>query len=282
MITKILYPTKFDEFSLPILKSLVCLKATGLKEVVLLHVIDEDAIYLAKESGLPVDLKKVKKSAELRLQEYTEYLKSEGLQSKTKISSGNVVNEIIKESNNDNISLIVTGRHKRHLIDELFIGSTTDGIVKKSSLPVLIIKYHSIRMIEGKSSEHFCQNIFRKVLYATDWSGHSEKAKPYLTFLYSAGAREIVVVNVLENGSEEDDSHKMNSLKDYCEAIGFKVTYHITHGKPYNEIIRVAGEEDTSLILMGSHGKGFIKGILIGSVSQRVIEYSDRSVFIIK
>jgi nucleotide-binding universal stress UspA family protein len=33
---------------------------------------------------------------------------------------------------------------------------------------------------------------------------------------------------------------------------------------------------------MGSHGKGFIKGVLLGSVSQRVVEYSDKSVFIIK
>lgn len=52
--------------------------------------------------------------------------------------------------------------------------------------------------------------------------------------------------------------------------------------KPYREIINLASEEDASLILMGSHGKGFIKEILLGSVSQRVLEYSDRSVLIVK
>ncbi len=282
MFSKILYPTKFDEFSLPILKSLVCLKSAGLKEIVLLYVIDEDAIYFAKESELPVDIEKIKDSVNKKMQEYIDYLKSTGLEAKTKIVSGKVVNELIKEANLENVSLIVTGRHKRHMMDELFIGSTTDGVIKKSSLPVLVIKYHTIKMIEGKLTEQFCPNLFRKILYATDWSEHSERAKNYMPFLYNAGAREAVIVHVMEDGSRQDRELKLNALKQDFEKIGFKVSYHLIHGKPYKEIINLASEQDVSLILMGSLGKGFIKGILLGSVSQRVLEYSDRSVFIVK
>lgn len=47
-------------------------------------------------------------------------------------------------------------------------------------------------------------------------------------------------------------------------------------------MIRIAKEEDASLIVMGSHGKGDVEGILWGSVSRNVVEYSDRAVLLIK
>lgn len=282
MFSKILYPTKFDEFSFPILKSLTCLKSAGLKEIVLLYVIDEDAIYFAKESGLPVDIEQIKESTNEKMKEYVDYLKSNELSVKTKITSGKVVNEIVKEGALENVSLIVTGRHKRHMIDELFIGSTTDGVVKKSPLPVLVVKYHTIRLIEGKLTEQFCPNIFRKILYATDWSAHSERTKKYVQPLYNVGAREVVIVHIIENVGKEGGDERLKNLKQEFEQIGFKAKSYLIHGKPYKEIINIAAQEDISLVLMGSHGKGFIKGIMLGSVSQRVLEYSDRSVLIVK
>lgn len=282
MFSKILYPTKFDEFSLPILKSLVCLKSAGLKEIVLLYVIDEEAIYMAKESGLPVDIEQIKESANKKIQAYVDYLKSTDLEVKTKMVLGNVVNNIVEEADFENVSLIVTGRHKRHVIDELFIGSTTDRIIKKSSLPVLVIKYHTIKLIEGKITEQFCSNLFRKILYATDWSEHSERAKGYMPFLYNAGAKEVVIIHVMEESSREENEEKLKILKADFEKIGFKVSSFLIHGKPYKEIIDISYKEDCSLIVMGSHGRGFLRGILLGSVSQKVLEYSDRSVLIVK
>jgi len=56
----------------------------------------------------------------------------------------------------------------------------------------------------------------------------------------------------------------------------------ILYGEPYREIIRTATEEDVSLIVMGSHRKGFVRGILWGNVSQRVVEYSEKPVLVVK
>jgi len=47
-------------------------------------------------------------------------------------------------------------------------------------------------------------------------------------------------------------------------------------------LIRIAKEEDASFIVMGYHGKGDVEGILWGSVSRNVVEYSDRPVLLIK
>ena len=53
-------------------------------------------------------------------------------------------------------------------------------------------------------------------------------------------------------------------------------------GTPYREINRLATEEDVSLIVIGSHGMGFVEGMLWGSVSQKVVEYSEKPVLVVK
>jgi hypothetical protein len=45
MFKKILFPTKFEEFSMETLDSVCCLQAAGLEEVILLHVIDTGSLY---------------------------------------------------------------------------------------------------------------------------------------------------------------------------------------------------------------------------------------------
>jgi len=285
MFEKIIYPTKLEEFSLPILKSLTCLKAGGLREVVLLHVIDTDVLYAMRRSGFSVDEGQIKNSVLEELNSYSEYLEAENIKSKVRITVGPVVSEIIKASIEEDVSLIVAGRQKRDVLGELFVGSTTDRVIRKSKFPVLVTKYHTLREIEGKVSEQFCSDMFRKILYPTDWSPCAERAKQYIPILRKVGASEIVVAHVIEDRfveSEEDREKELESLKKEFQAEGFKVSTRLLLGKAYQEINRVATQEDVSLIVMGSHGKGFVEGILWGSVSQRVVEYSEKSVLIVK
>ena len=56
----------------------------------------------------------------------------------------------------------------------------------------------------------------------------------------------------------------------------------VRHGNPVDEILRVAEEIDADLIVLGSHGIGMAKRFLLGSVSDRVLEYATCSVLIVK
>jgi nucleotide-binding universal stress UspA family protein len=53
-------------------------------------------------------------------------------------------------------------------------------------------------------------------------------------------------------------------------------------GKPVEEILRAAEEIDADLIVLGSHGARMAKRFLLGSVSDRVLEYASCSVLIVK
>ncbi|MGB6066851.1 MAG: universal stress protein [Desulfomonilaceae bacterium] len=296
MFKRILFPTKFDEFSLEILKSIVCLKSGGLKEVVLLHVIDIEKPYSRADWGGIVNLTSIQKAADEQLASYAEYLQSEGIQVKATITTGPVVSEILRIANEEEISLIVAGRQKRSILGDLFIGSTTDRIIRQADLPVLVTKYHTLQEVKGELIERFCFNLFQKILYPVDWSPWTERVEKYLPSLLQAGASEIIAVHVAEDlvkrsgiraneAQESIDTRigKLQSLERSLRASGFQAkTYLLEEKSAYRAINRIATEEDVTIIVMGSQGKGHVEGIIWGSVSQRVVEYSERPVLVVK
>jgi nucleotide-binding universal stress UspA family protein len=47
------------------------------------------------------------------------------------------------------------------------------------------------------------------------------------------------------------------------------------------EILKAADEEQCSLIILGTHGKGFLKQTFLGSVARSVLDRARKPVFII-
>lgn len=56
----------------------------------------------------------------------------------------------------------------------------------------------------------------------------------------------------------------------------------VRNGNPVNEILKVAKKIKADLIVLGSHGMGLAERFLLGSVSDRVLEYARCSVLIVK
>ena len=283
MFERILFPTKFEEFSLSIFKSIACLKEAGLKEVILLHVIDTEGFYTEVDGGFSLNLDLVRQSARQKLDGLAESLRSEGIRVRSEIAMGPLVSEIITIAKEKNVSLIVAGRQKRDVLGELFVGSTTDRIIRKSKAPVLVAKPHALKEIKGKVVELFCGDLFRKILYATDWSPCAERARKYLPIFRKVGTTEVIIAHILEEAAaRKEGEKKLAALRQELQTAGFNVKPFILEGKPYREINRLAAEEDVSLIVMGSHGMGLVEGVLWGSVSQRVVEYSEKPVLVVK
>ncbi len=310
MFESLLFPTNFEELALPILQSISCLKRAGLREVVLLHVIDTGSLYTEVDGGLPIMVDTVRKAlsssvdliretAAKQLSTYVETLRAEGIEAKTEIVTGPIVSEILRVAEDHRVSLIVAGRQKRDVLGEIFVGSTTDRVIRKSKVPVLVAKYHTLTLAGSEVREHYCTDMLRKILFPTDWSACSGRAKDLLPLLRAAGASEVVLAHVIEDFSDfadipghlRDDARismtsraqeELEPMTRELQTHGFQVKAVLLYGDPYREIIRTATEEDVSLIVMGSHGKGFVRGILWGNVSQRVVEYSEKPVLVVK
>ena len=128
--------------------------------------------------------------------------------------------------------------------------------------------------------------MFKKVMYPTDWSSNAERVKEILPSLKAVGVSEIIAVHVIEPHTplkeSEASSYRMEILGKELKEMGFSVKTLLIEGQPYKEIIQLAMDEGVSLIAMGTHGMGKVEGILWGSVSQRVVEYCEKPVLVMK
>jgi len=82
---------------------------------------------------------------------------------------------------------------------------------------------------------------------------------------------------ILSEGSTE--------LADTAAALGLDksvVDTKVVEGSSGQMIIHEADEADVDVIVVGSHGHGFISRVLIGSVSEYVVRHSTRPVLVLR
>jgi len=145
MFKKILYPTDFSDVSKKALDYIKQLKDAGTKEVVVLHVIDERVINkIRHHSDVGIDAEEIEKSMEEHAQEEISKvegeLKESGFEVKSLIDKGVPFREILKAEQEENVSVVVIGSHGVSCIEEMFLGSCSEKVIRKSSKPVLVVR----------------------------------------------------------------------------------------------------------------------------------------------
>lgn len=143
--------------------------------------------------------------------------------------------------------------------------------------------------------------MFDRILYPTDCSDVAGKAVRYIEQLKEAGAKEVTIVHVIdkkylyetahdvaidfeaiESGHRKTVTEQCGQAVSQLKAKGMEVKLRIEKGIPFQEILRVAKEENASLIVIGSHGKSNVEEMLLGSVSEAVVRHSTQPVLVVK
>jgi nucleotide-binding universal stress UspA family protein len=146
----------------------------------------------------------------------------------------------------------------------------------------------------------------KKILYATDLSKNSAYAFYYAVDIAKRHDAEIIILHTIEpipastfataTDKAEQSQHEVsmevigNRLRKFCEKVEEKnslacltlVTKILVQvGYPPEEILKAADGERCDLIVLGSHGKGFLRQTFLGSVSGSVLARARIPVFII-
>ncbi len=75
----------------------------------------------------------------------------------------------------------------------------------------------------------------------------------------------------------------LNHAKDYSISNGVEnVKTHLKQGDPSREILDLADSINPDLIVIGNRRRGFLRGVFLGSVSQRVAANSKCAVLVVK
>lgn len=139
-----------------------------------------------------------------------------------------------------------------------------------------------------------------KILLAVDGSPHSDRAVGHLLALVAAGCQvETHLLNVripIESGEvrlfikpEELDSYyreegqaELASARALLDGAGLPHTDHIAVGHVGQTIARYAREKNFDLVIMGTHGRGALQYLLLGSVASQVIKEAGVPVSLVK
>jgi universal stress protein A len=94
--------------------------------------------------------------------------------------------------------------------------------------------------------------------------------------LAHAWAAEVYVASMpqLRDEIEKESRQRLDTLLTDEERRMYQVEIALLAGNPFLEIIRYAKAHDIDLIVMGTHGRGPIAHMLLGSVAEKVVRKS--------
>ncbi|RLI77329.1 hypothetical protein DRP05_10480 [Archaeoglobales archaeon] len=281
MFEKVLFPTDFSECNLKILDYLSELKKIGVEEVVLIRVINLNRV-TGIAGGIDIEeyIETEQKVAEEKLSELVEFLKIEGINAKyiDPIPAGNPVVEILKAAEKEKVSLILMGSRGKGVVKEILLGSVSEGVVRKAKVPVIVVKFELVEKEDGYECRRLFPKMFERILYAHDLSEHSDKVLKYVKYAAIKVNGEVIILHV----SEDDNIQKLEQIKRELESDGIKTKIIVKKGSPHKMILKVAEEEKSTIIFMGSRGLGLIQAVLVGSVVDTVVRHSRIPVFVYK
>lgn len=276
---KLLFVTQFEELWFDALRSLMDLRKTGFNHVVFLHVIERDKVAMHRGKGYLKDEEiKLREMANVRFIDWAESLFEQGMEVGAYIVVGNPLPKVISTAAEENVDLIVTGRHKKGKIEELYGGSETLEILERTSTPVLVYKY---MLPSGKVNE----KPFERPLLAMDWSPASEKAADYLLsfrdilkkviVIHVIGEKEFKSTSAMEiQAIRKENRHKLERVCSVFEKEGIEAEPHLYVGDTFEQIERAASEREPSMIVAGTTGKSPMKKIFLGSVAKKLTKHS--------
>jgi nucleotide-binding universal stress UspA family protein len=143
MFDHILYPTDFSDVSMKALNYIKQLKNVGAKDVTVLHVIDERSVTLQDDFSSADSMmveNQLKKYADEKCKKIVEQLQENGQNASFKITKGIPFLDILKTAEEEGIALIVIGSHGKSNIKEMLLGSVSENVIRKSVLPLLVVK----------------------------------------------------------------------------------------------------------------------------------------------
>jgi len=74
-----------------------------------------------------------------QIQEIAKRLRKEGLEATALLVRGPTVETILKEASDLDVDMIIVGSHGRSAVFQLLVGSVSEGLLRKSRCPVLIV-----------------------------------------------------------------------------------------------------------------------------------------------
>ncbi|MDD1664496.1 MAG: GNAT family N-acetyltransferase [Methanomicrobiales archaeon] len=277
MFPRVLLPTDFSPHAE---RTIQCIgEVPGIQDLLLLHVL---------ESGPDNSTAYGQHTVEARIQDALQRLKElrAGLE-RPDLSVRVLVHErvhddvpetILSTAAGEKADLIAMGGRGRTLRN-LVLGSVSAAVLKNAKTGVLVAHDRALdeRGALERALEKYCRSVFSRILCPVDFSKPSYDDVASLQEIRSGG--EVILLHVMGGDIHGWDfpvarmnaGKRLEEMKGDLEREGFQVRTLIATGNPAAGVLRVAEDEDVSLILLSRFGKkDYVQAVGIGSTAAAI------------
>ena len=262
---RILVPTDFSSFANDAAKTAADIARKTGAELVFLHVVSlptyESGVLPYQDSQ---DIAENLFILKLVKQKFEKLLASDflhGLTVAKGLSYSGVYESITENVEKHSIDLIVMGTHGvTGYVDEFFIGSNTDKVIRKSKVPVIAVKSYG-------------DTNFDKILFAGDFSDSLEKNFGFINDFVDLYSAEILLLHVVTKGDFYYTAPMLKRIEDFAQKHNLKnYSCHVFNAESVqqgiNDFAQMNGVKLVTTITSGRRG---LSRLLNGSVTEDVI-----------
>jgi nucleotide-binding universal stress UspA family protein len=230
---------------------------------------------------------RIREGAKKQLEEFAKAHRRGEIQLQCEVQDGVATDSILSLAEANAVDLIVMGTHGLRGIDHLVLGSVTEKVLRKARCPVLAVR----KPAHGLSTQVGGPDLIqlRRILCCTDSPDQSDLAWDHAVSIAEEYGAELTLVHVLEDISSSSDietetTKTLGCLERRISARArksgiTKATVRI--GKAYQQIVQLALESQTDVVIMGARGRHSFDRAVFGSTTYRVVQLGPCPVLVV-
>ncbi|HZW62226.1 MAG TPA: universal stress protein [Flavobacteriaceae bacterium] len=266
-MNKIIVPVDFSKHSEYALEAAAILAKQRHSEILVLHMLElSDGILTTADAESQAKSVFFLKLAEKRFEAFLKKDYLQGIQVTPIVKHYKVFSEVSEVAKEHKASLIVMGSHGTSGLNELFVGSNTERVVRNAELPVLVIKNKPQKL------------QFNNVVFACDFSNEVIDVYKKAKAMFPQATFNTLYVNLptdqFKSTSEIDALvagffNKANGNLDALQTMNFVSDYSVERG-----VLNFANKIKADLIITPTHGRKGIAHFFEGSISEDIANHA--------
>lgn len=274
MYGRILFPTDGSDGASAVFEHVLDVADRYDATVHVLNVADTTRDSIAQLQGEVVDV--LEDEGERIVREAADRARTRGVDVVTEVVQGEPYRTIVDYADSRGVDLVALPTHGRRGLERFLLGSTTERVVRRSNVPVLVIR-----------PDDEIEYPYRDVLVPTDGSdcatealelgvriATAEDARLHLLSVVSLPNLGVDTRSEVQRGSMEQEAREVvDAAAAYARDAGVEsVVEAVEGGTSIPGTIRSYVEEnDVDLLVVGTHGRTGFDRYVLGSVTENLV-----------
>ena len=169
------------------------------------------------------------------------------------------------------VTHLVVGSRGQGAVEEVLAASTSGALARDAPCPVILVPAEPAPWSEGSADA--------TIVCGVDGSHGSLAAARHAAELAQRLNARLVLATVIETLGDEPPDLLVEDIR--AGAPGVRISFQTLSGVASDKLLELARRREARLVVVGSRGRGAVKAAVLGSVSGRVVQETDRPVMVV-